>query len=116
MDNWPLDHERPGHAECGLGKWDGAQQLLTPIYGDTWVWITCSPVYKLIRLPYSLYDTQKSISGLLVNLHTVPVGFRDVEALLSIERHRHRPPEIRLGLGRDVIGRIEVQRQGRNEV
>src|SRR5215475_6121473 len=54
--------------------------------------------------------------SLLVNLHTVPVGFRNVEAILSVERDRYGSPEIRLGLGRDVVGRVEVRWQGWNEV
>ena len=45
------------------------------------------------------WQVQRISLCLLINLHAVPIGFRDVEALRAIQRDRHRPPEIRLGLG-----------------
>jgi hypothetical protein len=79
------------------GKRAEARELLAPILGR-------ALARSSIRL------------CLLVNLHAVPIGFRDVEAIVAIERDRHRPPEIRLGLGRDVVRRVKVRRQGRHEI
>ena len=75
-----------------------------------------TPACALTGLPLTVPGGQRISLCLLVDLHAVPIGFRDVEAIVPIERDRHRPPEIRLGLGRDVVGRVKVRRQGREEV
>src|SRR5262247_958053 len=70
-----------------------------------------------ITMTVSAFETLPfCATALLVYLDPMAVGLSDIEPSLPIQFDRHWSPEIRLGLGGDVVGSVDVRGQFRDQV
>src|SRR5262245_18346525 len=85
-------------------------------------WRTSGPRWPSVRTDALPMITLLPLQGdfcataLLVYLDPMAVGLSDVEPSLPIQFYRHWSPEIRLGLGGDVVGSVDVRWQFRTQV